>query len=125
MLNMICRDHAAAELARSGFGEGHHSLRAYRVVDDFFTVGSFAKHPAYLWRDLQDFGDARSTFYAKVMAGRTAFSMKEGGGALSSCDRFFKIWSIWKNNLDEPFGNFTTARIRLTTSATQQWHEFL
>ena len=110
------RDGDEAAIVFQGAATGHLTLT---------TFNSFAKHPAYLWRDLQHFGDARSTFYAKVVAGRTAFSMKEGSSALSSCDRFFKIWSIWKNNLDQSFCNFTTARIGFTTSATEQRDEFL
>ncbi len=122
---MIVGDHAAAQFAGGSFGERHHSLVAYGIVDDLFAFSSFAKHAADLWRDVQHFGDASAAFYAEVVAGGTSFCMKERGHALSSCDCFFQVRSIWKNNFDKPFGDFTAARIGFATIAAKQRHEFL
>src|SRR5689334_17442077 len=111
MLHVIVGDHAAAELSGSGFGQRHHPLGAHRIVDNFFTFHTSAKHSADLWRNLQHLGDASAAFDAKVMAGSTAFSMKERSCALSTCDRFFQVRPVWKNNVDEAFSDFTSTRI--------------
>src|SRR5215204_206023 len=125
MLHVIVGDHAAAELSGSGFGQRHHPLGAYRIVDNFFTFNPSAKHSADLWRNLQHLGHASPASDAKIVAGSTAFSMKEGSGALSSCDCFFEIRSVGKDDFDKAFRDFTSARIRFATVATEQRHEFL
>src|SRR5690242_18679170 len=125
MLHVIVGDRAAAELSGSGFGQRHHPLRAYRIVDNFFAFNASPQHSADFWRNLQHLGDASAAFDAQIVAGSTAFSMKEGSGALSTCDRFFEIGPVGKDDFDKAFCDLTSTRIRFATVATEQRHEFL
>ena len=125
MLHTVVGDHAAAQFTGGSFGQCDHRVIADGIIDNLFAFSSFAKHAADVWSDEEHLGNAGTTFYAEVVTSGTTRCTEERGHALSSCDRVFEVWSVWKDYFDEPFCNLTSARIGLATILAKDRHEFL